>query len=152
MKLRGLMLAVVTFSLMVTVAAFARDKNHHSVVIPETLQVGTTRLAPGEYTMQWTESGATAEVSFVQNGKSVAQAPAKIVNLARPSASDSLTTRTATGNAVYSPMYSGLLSGGMTRQRVSSLAAQDWRLQNPNFREPLLSRNLRLVELLKEVG
>jgi hypothetical protein len=97
-KLRGLMLAVVTFSLMVTVAAFARDKNHHSVVIPETLQVGTTRLAPGEYTMQWTESGATAEVNFVQNGKSVAQAPAKIVNLARPSASDSLTTRTTTDN------------------------------------------------------
>ncbi len=99
-KLRGLMLAVVTFSLMVTVAAFAKDKNHHSVVIPETMQVGTTRLAPGEYTMQWTESGATAEVSFVQYGKSVAQAPANIVNLARPSASDSLTTRTETGNTI----------------------------------------------------
>ncbi len=56
------------------------------------------------------------------------------------------------GVIVYSPMYSGLLSGGMTRQRVSSLAAEDWRLQNPNYREPLLSRNLRLVELLKEVG
>jgi aryl-alcohol dehydrogenase-like predicted oxidoreductase len=56
------------------------------------------------------------------------------------------------GVIVYSPMYSGLLSGGMTRQRISSLAAEDWRLQNPNFREPLLSRNLRLVELLKEVG
>jgi aryl-alcohol dehydrogenase-like predicted oxidoreductase len=56
------------------------------------------------------------------------------------------------GVIVYSPMYSGLLSGGMTRQRVSSLAAEDWRLQNPNFREPLLSRNLRLVVLLKEVG
>ena len=97
--LRGLMLAVVTFSLMVTVAAFARDKNHHSVVIPETLQVGTTRLAPGEYTMEWNVSGATAEVSFVQNGKSVAQAPAKIVSiLPVRSASDSLTTRTTTDN------------------------------------------------------
>jgi aryl-alcohol dehydrogenase-like predicted oxidoreductase len=56
------------------------------------------------------------------------------------------------GVIVYSPMYSGLLSGGMTRERISSLPAEDWRLQNPNFREPLLSRNLRLVELLKEVG
>ena len=56
------------------------------------------------------------------------------------------------GVIVYSPMYSGLLSGGMTRQRISSLPAEDWRLQNPNFREPLLSHNLRLVELLKEVG
>jgi aryl-alcohol dehydrogenase-like predicted oxidoreductase len=56
------------------------------------------------------------------------------------------------GVIVYSPMYSGLLSGGMTRQRIASLAAEDWRLKNPNFNEPLLSRNLRLVELLKEVG
>jgi aryl-alcohol dehydrogenase-like predicted oxidoreductase len=56
------------------------------------------------------------------------------------------------GVVVYSPMYSGLLSGGMTRERISSLPAEDWRGQNPNFREPLLSRNLRLVELLKEVG
>ncbi len=56
------------------------------------------------------------------------------------------------GVIVYSPMYSGLLSGGMTRQRISSMAAEDWRLQNPNFREPQLSRNLRLVELLKEIG
>jgi aryl-alcohol dehydrogenase-like predicted oxidoreductase len=56
------------------------------------------------------------------------------------------------GVIVYSPMYSGLLSGGMTRERISSLPAEDWRWQNPNFREPLLSSNLRLVELLKEVG
>ena len=56
------------------------------------------------------------------------------------------------GVIVYSPMYSGLLSGEMTRQRIRSLAAEDWRLQNPNFREPLLSKNLRLVELLREVG
>jgi aryl-alcohol dehydrogenase-like predicted oxidoreductase len=56
------------------------------------------------------------------------------------------------GVIVYSPMYSGLLSGAMTRERIASLAAEDWRLQNPNFREPLLSGNLRLVELLREIG
>jgi aryl-alcohol dehydrogenase-like predicted oxidoreductase len=56
------------------------------------------------------------------------------------------------GVIVYSPMYSGLLSGGMTRERIASLAAEDWRLQNSNFREPLLSKNLRLAELLREIG
>ena len=56
------------------------------------------------------------------------------------------------GVIVYSPMYSGLLSGGMTRERIASFTAEDWRLQNPNFREPLLSGNLRLVELLREIG
>jgi aryl-alcohol dehydrogenase-like predicted oxidoreductase len=49
-------------------------------------------------------------------------------------------------------MSSGLLSGGMTRERIASLPAEDWRLKNPNFNEPNLSKNLRLVELLKELG
>jgi len=56
------------------------------------------------------------------------------------------------GVIVYSPMYSGLLSGSMTRERIASFATDDWRRSNPNFREPLLSRNLRLVELLREIG
>jgi hypothetical protein len=99
-KFTGLMLTLVTFSLMATMPAFARDKNHHNVEIPETLQVGTAQLAPGEYTMDWTESGATAEVTFVQHGKSVVQAPAKIVTLDRPASSDSLTTKTQTNNSM----------------------------------------------------
>lgn len=56
------------------------------------------------------------------------------------------------GVIVYSPMYSGLLSGAMTRDRINSLAADDWRRRNPNFQEPLLSRNLRLACLLRNIG
>ena len=60
--------------------------------------------------------------------------------------------RNGIGVIVYSPMYSGLLSGKMTRERVASLPADDWRKRNRNFQEPLLSHNLRLVELLRQVG
>jgi aryl-alcohol dehydrogenase-like predicted oxidoreductase len=56
------------------------------------------------------------------------------------------------GVIVYSPMYSGLLSGKMTRERIASLPPDDWRIRNRNFQEPLLSHNLRLVELLREIG
>jgi len=56
------------------------------------------------------------------------------------------------GVIVYSPMYSGLLAGAMTRTRIAQFAPDDWRRRNPNFLEPLLSRNLRLVELLREIG
>jgi aryl-alcohol dehydrogenase-like predicted oxidoreductase len=56
------------------------------------------------------------------------------------------------GVIAYSPMASGLLSGAMTRERIAKLPADDWRKQSPNFQEPLLSRNLRLVETLQEVG
>ena len=56
------------------------------------------------------------------------------------------------GVIAYSPMGSGLLSGAMTRQRVEGLSAEDWRRRNRDFQEPLLSRNLRLVEVLQAIG
>lgn len=52
----------------------------------------------------------------------------------------------------YSPMLSGMLAGKMTRERVSSLPPDDWRRRNAEFNEPRLSRNLRLVELLRAIG
>ena len=60
--------------------------------------------------------------------------------------------RNGIGVIVYSPMYSGLLSGKMTRERIAKLPPDDWRRGNRNFQEPLLTHNLRLVELLREIG
>jgi aryl-alcohol dehydrogenase-like predicted oxidoreductase len=56
------------------------------------------------------------------------------------------------GVIVYSPMMSGLLSGEMTRERVTAFAEDDWRRRDPDFQEPLLSRNLELADLLKRIG
>jgi aryl-alcohol dehydrogenase-like predicted oxidoreductase len=52
----------------------------------------------------------------------------------------------------YSPMLSGMLTGKMTVERAASLAPDDWRRKNKEFNEPRLSQNLRLVELLREIG
>ncbi len=52
----------------------------------------------------------------------------------------------------YSPMVSGLLTGKMTAARAAALPADDWRRGNAEFNEPNLSRNLQLVELLREIG
>ena len=40
----------------------------------------------------------------------------------------------------------------MTRNRIANLPADDWRRNNPNFQEPLLSQNLELVEILRRIG
>lgn len=56
------------------------------------------------------------------------------------------------GVIVYSPMKSGLLSGAMTRERIAAFPADDFRRTAPHFREPMLSRNLQLVELLRSIG
>jgi aryl-alcohol dehydrogenase-like predicted oxidoreductase len=52
----------------------------------------------------------------------------------------------------YSPMSAGLLTGKMTPERVANLPADDWRRRGVEFNEPRLSRNMRLVELLREIG
>lgn len=56
------------------------------------------------------------------------------------------------GVIVYSPMASGLLTGGMTRERIAKLPDDDWRKEHPDFTEPNLSRNLALVECLEQIG
>lgn len=52
----------------------------------------------------------------------------------------------------YAPMFSGMLTGGMTRERAAAMPPDDFRSRNPEYQEPKLSRNLELVEVLKKVG
>ena len=52
----------------------------------------------------------------------------------------------------YAPMASGLLTGAMTRERAAALPADDFRSRNPEFKEPRLSKNIELVERLRQVG
>jgi aryl-alcohol dehydrogenase-like predicted oxidoreductase len=60
--------------------------------------------------------------------------------------------REGIGVIVYSPMGSGMLTGAMTRERIASLPADDWRKRSPGFQEPELTRRLELVERLERVA
>jgi aryl-alcohol dehydrogenase-like predicted oxidoreductase len=60
--------------------------------------------------------------------------------------------REGIGVIVYSPMASGLLTGAMTRERAANLPKDDWRRGHPDFTEPNLSRNLALVDRLREIA
>jgi aryl-alcohol dehydrogenase-like predicted oxidoreductase len=56
------------------------------------------------------------------------------------------------GIIVYSPMKSGMLSGAMTRERIAAMPDDDFRKRTPTFNEPLLTRNLNLAGLLRQIG
>ena len=56
------------------------------------------------------------------------------------------------GAITYSPMKLGLLSGRMTRERIAAFPADDLRSRHADFREPRLSRNLALADLLGAIG
>jgi aryl-alcohol dehydrogenase-like predicted oxidoreductase len=56
------------------------------------------------------------------------------------------------GVIAYSPMGSGMLTGTMTRARIASLPQDDWRRNNRHYNEPLLTRSMKLVELVNEIA
>ncbi|HZF41305.1 MAG TPA: aldo/keto reductase, partial [Blastocatellia bacterium] len=56
------------------------------------------------------------------------------------------------GVIAYSPMGSGLLTGTMTRERIANLPEDDWRRRSPQFQEPLVTRNLKIADKLKEIA
>ena len=57
------------------------------------------------------------------------------------------------GTIAYSPMHNGMLTGTMTRERVEAMPESDWRKQvNPAFKEPLLTKSLEFVEVLRGIA
>jgi aryl-alcohol dehydrogenase-like predicted oxidoreductase len=96
-------------------------------------------------------------VSQMQRAQTIApitslQPPYSIVTRAVEKEVLPFTLKNKIGVIGYSPMSAGLLTGAMTRERVANFAAEDWRRNLPNFQEPLLSRNLKLVERLRDIG
>lgn len=77
-------------------------------------------------------------------------------SMIRPEVEDSILPhcqKNKIGVIAYSPMASGLLTGKMTRERIAAMPADDWRKEkNRHYQEPLLSRNLALVEKLRTIG
>ncbi|MGE5764481.1 MAG: aldo/keto reductase [Mycobacterium leprae] len=53
---------------------------------------------------------------------------------------------------VYSPMQSGLLTGGFSEERARRLGPDDWRSRDPNFTGEGLRRNLALADALRLVA
>jgi aryl-alcohol dehydrogenase-like predicted oxidoreductase len=56
------------------------------------------------------------------------------------------------GVIVYAPMRSGLLTGKMSRERLQNMPEDDWRPRDSDFQEPRLTHNLKLAELLRDIG
>jgi aryl-alcohol dehydrogenase-like predicted oxidoreductase len=56
------------------------------------------------------------------------------------------------GVLVYSPMQAGLLTGKMSKERLQNMPPGDWRAKGDQFREPRLSRNLALQDLVVEIA
>ncbi len=74
----GITLAAIV--LMLPLSALAASKNSSKVEIPDKVVVNGKQIQPGTYKVEWNGTGPNVEVSILQGHKTVAQAPARLVN------------------------------------------------------------------------
>jgi hypothetical protein len=68
--------------LLVPALAFAAEKKSANVQIDQPVTVAGTQIAPGQYHLTWEGNGQDVTVTFLTGKKTVATAPAKLVNTA----------------------------------------------------------------------
>jgi len=73
-------------ALLLATSAFAANKG--SLQVQEPLNVNGTKLAPGDYKIQWDGTGPSVELSIMQGKKVVTKVPAHVVDLSSASPSD----------------------------------------------------------------
>lgn len=73
--------SIVLGLLLTLLPAFAFGSEQSKMVqIPQKVLVGTKQLKPGHYKIKFDDSQQQTQVSFEQNGKTIATAPARVVH------------------------------------------------------------------------
>jgi hypothetical protein len=83
--------AVLAFGLSLN--AFAKDKNETRVTLSDSVQVGTTGLKPGDYTLQWEGNGPDVQVKVLKGRNLVATVPARLEQGTSGRNADAITIR-----------------------------------------------------------
>ena len=83
---------VAVLSSGLSLSAIAKDKNETRISLSDSVQVGTTGLKPGDYTLQWEGNGPDVQVKVLSGKNLVATIPAKLAQSTSGHA-DAITTR-----------------------------------------------------------
>ena len=65
---------------LLSLGAFAKDKNEGKFSLQSSAQLGSTELKPGDYKATWDGTGPDVQVKILQGKNVVATAPAKVVD------------------------------------------------------------------------
>ena len=103
--------------------------------------IGVSNFSPGQ--LQRIQAIAPAETIQPQYSLIERDAAATVLPFAE---------RAGIGVIVYSPMGSGLLTGGITRERLAAMPDDDWRKTDPRFSEPQLTRHLAVAATLRAIA
>jgi hypothetical protein len=85
-------------AVVLSVAAFAKNSHSGNFTLADTVQVGSTQLAPGNYKAEWSGPANDVKIEIMQNGKTVATAEGEIKDLHQPSPYDAVGVKTLPDN------------------------------------------------------
>jgi len=89
--------AIVTLAL--SAGAFAKDNHSGNFTLYDTVRVGSTDLAPGDYKADWSGPADAVKINILKNGKTVATANGQLKSLQQPSPYDAVTTKALDDNS-----------------------------------------------------
>ena len=92
---------VALFCLITTAGLFADSKSKDSgnLNLANSVQVGSTQVAPGDYKVEWNGTGDNVQVSILKGKNVVATTEGKLVELPKKADNNSVTTKALDNNA-----------------------------------------------------
>jgi hypothetical protein len=98
MKFMQYLASFAIMALVLSVGVFAKDSHSGSFVLSDTVRVGSTQLAPGNYKVEWNGPPNDVKIDIMKNGKIVATTQGKIQDLQKPSPYTAVMTKPAENN------------------------------------------------------
>jgi len=95
------------FAMLMSLGAFAKDKNEGKFSLSSPAQVGSTQLQPGNYTAAWDGSGPEVQVKILQGKNVIATTSAKLVQKDQPAPYSAVTLSSAGGSQTVNELTFG---------------------------------------------
>jgi len=100
MRLIKYFASVVAVALLLSLGAFAKDKDKDSgkFELYQSARVGSTTLQPGHYKAEWTGPNNALQISIIKNGKTVVTTHGQLKELPTKAENTAVTIKNASNN------------------------------------------------------
>jgi len=98
MKVVRCIASFTVIAVVLLVGAFAKDSHSGNFTLADTVQVGSTQLAPGNYKAEWDGPANDVKINIMKNGKTIATTEGQIKNLQQPAPYDAVAIKTLQNN------------------------------------------------------
>lgn len=85
--------------LLMSLSAFAREKNSGPLTLSDPAQIGTTELKPGDYKVEWDGKGPDVQVRIMQGRQALATTTAKLVQHEKSAAQNDVVLKQTARNS-----------------------------------------------------